>query len=296
MLPAWIFVCFIWGTVWLFIKLGVTDVPPFAFAATRLVIALIVLAPVALVRGHGIPRAPADRRLIVGTGIMLFTANYSLLFWAAQYVSSGLMAVIQAITPAFALVVAQPLLPDEHITPSKLVGLIAGITGIAVVFANELHVSGPLSAAACAAVAASAFVVAAAYVFVRAKGSHLPSTTLMTGQIASGLPPLLILSIFTEGNPLGVRWTGTALVSVVYLALAGSLLAFWLNYWLMKRIGATRMLLTSVLEPLLAVLLGALVLGERLTPRVAVGGILVLLSVVLVMKRAAGPREGQPLP
>jgi drug/metabolite transporter (DMT)-like permease len=289
-LAAWIFVCVVWSTVWLFIKLGVTDVPPFAFAATRLVIALLVLAPVALVRGYRLPRARPDRRLIAGTGMMLFTMNYALLFWAAQYVSSGLMAVIQAVTPAFALVVAQPLLPDERVTRAKLVGLIVGITGIAVIFADELHVSGPLSAAACAAGAGSAFAVAAAYVLVRAKGSHLPSTTLMTGQIASGLPPLLLLSIWTEGNPMAIRWTGTALVSVVYLALAGSLLAFWLNYWLMKRIGATRMLLTSILEPLLAVLLGALVLGERLTLRVALGGVLVLLSVALVMKREQGAR------
>lgn len=294
MLFAWIFVCFIWGTVWLFIKLGVTDVPPFAFASTRLIIALTVLVPVALVRAGKIPRARAERRLIAATGMMLFTANYALLYWAAQYVSSGLMAVLQAITPAFALLVAQPLLPDERMTGAKLVGLIAGIAGVAVIFATELHVSGALAAAACAAVVISAFFVAAAYVLVRAKGSHLPSTMLMTGQIASGVVPLVLLSIVFEGNPLVVHWTKTAVVAVCYLAVAGSIVAFWLNYWLMQRIGATRMLLTSILEPLLAVLLGAMVLGERLTPRVAVGGVLVLLSVVLVMKRDSDLRETQP--
>ena len=81
------------------------------------------------------------------------------------------------------------------------------------------------------------------------------------------------------------HWTATAIGAVLYLALAGSLLAFWLNYWLMARIGPTRMLLTSVLEPLLAVLLGAIVLGERLSSRVALGGALVLASVALVMRR-----------
>ena len=282
---AWIFVCAIWGTVWLFIKLGVSDVPPFAFAATRLVIALLILAPVTLIRGDVVPRRSEDRRLIAVTGMMLFTANYALLYWAAQYISSGLMAVLQAITPAFALLVAQPLLPDERITVAKLVGLFVGTAGVAIIFADELRVSGLLSAAACAAVVGSAFFVALAYVLVRARGGHLASTTVMVGQITCGLPALLVLSIAGEGNPLTVRWTKTALVAVCYLAVAGSIVAFWLNYWLMKRIGATRMLLTSILEPLLAVLLGAVVLGERLSPRVAIGGALVLMSVALVMKR-----------
>ena len=231
------------------------------------------------------PLAPEDRRLIVLTGTMLFTANYALLYWAAQHVSSGLMAVLQAITPACALVVAQWLLPDERITVRNGVGLLVGLTGVAVIFADELHVAGPLTAAACVAVVASAFVVAWAYVLVRARGTHLTSTRLMAGQIASGVMPLLVLTLMSEGNPLAAQWTRTAIAAAVYLAVAGSVVAFWLNYWLMKRIGATRMLLTSILEPLLAVLLGALVLGERLTGRVAAGGALVLISVALVMKR-----------
>jgi drug/metabolite transporter (DMT)-like permease len=284
-LSAWLLACTIWSTVWLFIKLGVTDVPPFAFAATRLLIALGILAPLAFARRGPTRLAPRDRRLIATTGTMLFTVNYALLYWAAQHVSSGLMAVLQAITPACALVIAQWLLPDERITPAKTFGLLVGLAGVAVIFADELQVSGALNAAACAAVVGSAFVVAWAYVLVRARGRHLPSTTLMAGQIASGVMPLLLLSTMAEGNPLAVRWTTTAVGAVVYLALAGSVVAFWLNYWLMNRIGATRMLLTSILEPLLAVLLGAMVLGERLTSRVAFGGALVLVSVALVMKR-----------
>jgi drug/metabolite transporter (DMT)-like permease len=142
-----------------------------------------------------------------------------------------------------------------------------------------------VNAVACIGVVASAFMVAWAYVLVRARGAGVPRTTLMAGQIVSGVVPLLALAFIFEGNPLAARWTGTAVVSVIYLALAGSVVAFWLNYWLMQRIGATRMLLTSILEPLVAVILGAIVLGERLTWRIAVGGALVLVSVALVMKR-----------
>ena len=284
-LLAWLLVCIIWSTVWLFIKLGVTDVPPFAFAATRLLMALAILVPIAFLRRPRHPLTPDDRRLIAVSGTMLFTANYALLYWGAQYVPSGLMAVLQAITPACALVVAQWILPEERITIAKGVGLALGLLGVAVIFADELRLSGAQSAVACLAVTTAAFFVAWAYVLVRARGRHLPASTLMTGQIASGAAPLLLLSTVTEGNPLAVHWTASAIAAVVYLTLGGSLLAFWLNYWLMARIGPTRMLLTSILEPLLAVLLGAVVLDERLTGRIALGGALVLVSVALVMRR-----------
>ena len=284
-LLAWVLVCVIWSTVWLFIKLGVSDVPPFAFAATRLLLALAILLPIAFLRPPRHRLTVDDRRLVAVTGTMLFTANYALLYWGAQYVSSGLMAVLQAITPACALVVSRWLLPDERLTATKGVGLALGLVGVAVIFADELTLSGGTSAVACVAVAASAFIVAWAYVLVLAHRRNLPSTVVMTGQIAAGTGPLLLLSIVTEGNPLAARWTPIAIAAVFYLALAGSLLAFWLNYWLMARIGPMRMLLTSVLEPLLAVLLGAMILGERLSSRVALGGVLVLASVALVMKR-----------
>jgi drug/metabolite transporter (DMT)-like permease len=282
---AWLGVCVIWSSVWLFIKLGVSDVPPFAFAAARVLLALTILAPLARLRRSPQPLTPADRRLIVTTGMMLFSGNYALLYWGAQYISSGLMAVLQSITPACALVASRWLLPDERITATKMWGLALGFAGVAVIFADELRVSGGRSGAACLAVAGAAFLVGWAYVRVRAYGRTLPVATVMSGQIAAGAGPLLILSFATEGNPLAANWTPSAIAAVIYLALAGSVVAFWLNYWLMARIGPTRMLLTSILEPLLAVLLGAAVLDERLTGRVVLGGAFVLASVALVMKR-----------
>lgn len=286
-LLAWISVCIIWSTVWLFIKLGVSDVPPFAFAATRLLIALTILAPIAFFRRARQALTSQDRRLIARTGIMLFAVNYALLYWGAQFIGSGLMAVLQAITPACALVVSQWYLADERITVAKSAGLALGLIGVGIIFADELHLSGRHAAIACVTVAAAAFFVAWGYVLVRAHPRPLPTTTLMAGQIAAGAGPLLLISVVVEGNPFAAHWTSSAVGAVLYLALGGSLLAFWLNYWLMARIGPTRMLLTSILEPLLAVILGAVVLDERLTSRIAVGGVLVLASVALVMKREA---------
>ena len=96
---VWVVTCLIWSTVWLFIKIGVRDVPPVSFAAMRLVIAILVMVPVTLASRTPMPKAPRDWRLIAGTGVILLGLNYALLNWGLQYVSSGLTAVLQAMTP-----------------------------------------------------------------------------------------------------------------------------------------------------------------------------------------------------
>ena len=95
---------------------------------------------------------------------------------------------------------------------------------------------------------------------------------ITTGQLLAGTLPLAAYSAIVEGNPSGFRWTRTALFSGLYLALLGSVAGVWLNYWLLKRIGATKLLSMGLIEPLIAVLLGAAFLAERLTLETMIGG------------------------
>ena len=113
---VWVLTCAIWSTVWLFIKLGVRDVPPAAFAVYRMTVALAVLLPVVLLRPAPWPRRRADWVLIAGTGLLLLGVNYALLNWGIQFISSGLAAVLQAMTPVFGFVFAHLLLRDEPMT------------------------------------------------------------------------------------------------------------------------------------------------------------------------------------
>src|SRR5215212_11838638 len=116
---VWILTCVIWSTVWLFIKLGVREVPPVSFAAMRLIIAIVVMVPLSLALKVPLPKKRSDWALICGTGIILLGFNYALLNWGTQFISSGLSAVLQSITPAFALLFAHFLLPDERVTTRK---------------------------------------------------------------------------------------------------------------------------------------------------------------------------------
>lgn len=284
-LLVWVVTCLIWSTMWLCIKLGLRDLPPISFAAIRLGIAVLVLLPIVLARRTPLPRTARDLVLVAVTGLLLLGFNYGLLFWGTQHISSGLAAVLQAATPAFGLVFANRFLPRERFTLAKLCAIGLGVAGVAVILSDQLRIAGWMALSGSAAVAAGGVCVALAYVLVKAYGSHLHPTALTTGQMLCALVLLTTVGLFKEGNPLALRWTTVGVVSLFYLALAGSVAAFWLNYWLLARMNATKVMAMSLVIPLFAVLLGAAVLGETLTARTLAGGACILTSVGLILLR-----------
>ncbi len=280
---VWLLTCAIWSTVWLFIKLGVRDVPPVAFAVFRMSVALVVLIPATVIRGTPLPRTRAEWLLIASTGFVLLGVNYALLNWGIQFISSGLTAVLQATTPVFGFVFAHLLLRDEKMTVWKGLALAVGVAGVGIIFRDQLDAPQSRALAGSIAVTAGAACVAIAYVVMKRQGTALHPSVITSGQLVSAVVPLGIYSAIVEGPPLSLPWTRTAILSGVYLALLGSVAGAWLNYWLLKRIGATKLLSMGLIEPLIAVVLGALFLDERLTVSMALGGLLILVSVAVVL-------------
>jgi drug/metabolite transporter (DMT)-like permease len=282
-LLVWILTCGIWSTVWLCIKIGVGDVPPVTFAAWRIAVALIVLLPLILSRRIVLPREWREIRLLTITGVLLLGVNYALLNWGIQFVSSGLSAVLQAMTPAFSLAIGHFLLPDEKVTWTKTLALALGLSGIAVIFWNQLAFGGPQALLGSLAVVGGAVCVALAYVLLKKYGTRLYPSTITTTQMLAAIVPLAGFAIVAEGNPLTVTWTPRAAAALLYLALVGSIAATWLNYWLLRRIGATLVLVTGLIEPVIAAFLGAIFLGESMNGRTLLGAAGVLLSVAFIL-------------
>ena len=280
---VWVLTCSIWSTVWLFIKLGVRDVPPATFAAFRLAVAVSVLVPLTLAQRLALPRRRQDWLLIASTGFVLLGVNYALLNWGMQFISSGLSAVLQAMTPVFGFVFAHLLLHDEKMTLAKGGALLVGVAGVGAIFWDQFDTGTPHALLGSITVVASAICVAISYVVMRGRGKDLHPSIITAGQMVAALGPLLVYAAAVEGNPLATRWSTTALISGVYLALVGSIAGAWLNYWLLKRIGATKLLSMGLVEPFAAVLLGAAILGERMSARTVLGGVCILLSVAVVL-------------
>ena len=282
-LVLWWVTCLIWSSIFLFIKLGLRDLPPLTFAAVRLVAAIAVFLPVLLIRRVPLPRRAADWTVIATAGLLVLGLNYALLFWGAQYIPSGLTAVLTAVTPAFALVFGHFMLEDEPFTFRALGAIAIGIAGVAVISADQLHVAGRQALLGALAIIGGAAAVGFAYVYVKAhaRGRVRPDV-LTCGQMLCAVGPMLAFATIREGNPLAHHWTAVAIGCVLYLALFGSVGATWLNYWLLERMPATAVLSMALVEPLIAVLLGAAVLGERVSLNAGIGGLLVLCSIFMI--------------
>ncbi|HVF50684.1 MAG TPA: EamA family transporter [Pyrinomonadaceae bacterium] len=282
---AWLVLTLIWGSTWLFIKIGLEDLPPVSFAGIRFIIAAAILFVIVALRSAPLPRARRDWLLIGATGLLSFTLNYGLLFWGEQHVSSGLAAVLQTTIPAFGLVIAHFHLPQERLTLLKLSGVALGVVGVGIIFSNQLDFGGAKALWGSAAIVVGAFGAAYANVLVKARGGNLDPAMLAGGQMFFGLIPLVGFGLWTEGNPLRFHWTTMAVVSLLYLAVVGSTVAFLLYYWLVKHMDVTKTMLIALVTPLIAVTLGMLVLDERLTWRTLAGGACIMAGVGVIVAR-----------
>jgi drug/metabolite transporter (DMT)-like permease len=132
--------------------------------------------------------------------------------------------------------------------------------------------------------------VAYSNVLVKARGMNLDPAVLAAGQMLFGLIPLLLIGIPLEGNPFNFRWTTIAVVALFYLAIVGSVIAFLLYYWLMKNMDVTNTMLIALVTPVFAVILGMLVLDERLSWRTLLGSSMIMSGIALIVLR---PRRKQ---
>jgi drug/metabolite transporter (DMT)-like permease len=185
----------------------------------------------------------------------------------------------------FGLVLAWIFLPHERITFQKIIAVAIGILGVAVIFIDQLKVENWLGFLGCVAIVAGSYCAAQASILVKARGGGIHPASLLFGQMVCGLPFILIYSLAVEGDPFTFNWSLIAVLSVLYLSLVGTIAAFWLYYWLLSRIESTRAMMISLVTPLIAVLIGAVTLGERLPPQTFVGGIMIIGSIALIVFR-----------
>lgn len=286
---VWWLACCLWSGTFLFIKIGVSQVPPLTFAWMRLAIALLVLIPLALKRRDLARLSPAMVLRILIAGIVLLGVNYGLLYWGARRIPSGLVAILQSATPIFALLLAC-LAGLERATMRKLIALGFACAGVAIIFRSDLRMQGADGVTGALAVLSSSFCVAAAYVWLKRQRIDVHPLTITMIQCLSGLAVLAPSALIVEGNPLSAQWTASSVGAVLYLAIGGSVFAFWLNYWLLDRIDASAMLMMGIAEVPIALALGAAVLNERVPSGALIGALSIVIGVSMLSLNAQRPR------
>jgi len=290
-LPSVVFaaLCFVWGSTWLAIKVGLDFLPPFLFAGVRFAVAslfLVFLVPLLHAR---IPRDRSSWTVMLFLGIFQITLVYGLVFWGEQYVSSGLTAVLSATLPLFVVILAHILIKAESMTRRKGLAVIVAFAGVAAIFWRDLasaqvstmqfSLLGSLAIVGSAASGAAGNVVAKRY----ASGID-PSANVLIQSIV-GAVSLLSVSIVTERGSVP-KLTPTVIAAVLYLGVVGSALAFVGWYWLLTKTTATNSSLVLFVTPVVALILGWLVLQEVVEPVVALGTFLILLGVYLTVRQS----------
>ncbi len=229
----------------------------------------------------------SDWILICQTALLTIGLAYSLQFWGQQYVTSGLTAVVFASQPLFTFLIAHTELPNEPLTTPKILGVLLGIIGVAVIFADQLRAENILAAWGCGGFLIAAAAMAFAQVRVKGRGGHIDPMVLATFQMALGGATLLALGIAFEGNPAAVSWSASAIAALAYLSLIGSALAFVLFYWLLRHMEVGRVMSMALVHPVVAVVAGWIVLDEVLSWRAFAGTAGVMAGLALIL----GPRS-----
>jgi drug/metabolite transporter (DMT)-like permease len=295
-LIVWLSLCLIWGSTWLGIKLGLRDLPPITFAGIRFALAGALLGAIIAVRRVPAPRSRHDWWLLAYTGFLSITVNYALVFWGEQYISSGLAAVLSATVPLFGLPLAHRYLASEPLTWPKLAGVLLGLAGVAIVFSGELGVGGPQALWASVGIIIAALATAHAGVLLKARGTHIEPSMIAGVQMIGGCIPLLLVGIALEGNPLRFHWTPLAFVTLAYLTVVGSVIAFLMYYWLIRHTSVSWVLLIPLVTPLVAVLFGVTFGGETIGWHSALGGAAIIAGVALAVSRGRTPIQYETEP
>ena len=282
LLPGLVFggLCFVWGSTWLAIKVGLGSLPPITFAGIRFIIASCLLVSYAIARRIKFPRDANSWRVMLFLSLSQIAAPYALAFWGEQYMTAGLTSLLFATLPFFVAVLAHFMIPGERVTALKVLAMLLCFIGVAVIFSRALMLTvnsfwGGIAVIASAGVAGCANVVGKKY------SELINSTVNVVVQMGVGAILLVAAGLLLEGG-VSLDFDPTSVFAILYLAVIGSAFAFAALYWLYTRMEVTRVSLFTFITPIVAVLLGWLILGERVDLNVAIGGSLILVGVVLL--------------
>jgi drug/metabolite transporter (DMT)-like permease len=276
----------IWGASYMFIKIGVSEIPPLSFVAGRTLIAAIALFVVLRLRGETLPRARRAWQPLIAMGIFNGVIPYTAITWGELHITSGLAAILTAAMPLFTILLAHYWTRDERLTTIKALGVIVGFVGVAVLFMEELSRGFQLEFWGQLAVVLAALSYAVATLVARKFLGGVSHVVAATGQLGSAALWMLPLSLAFD-NPLALRPSLAAIGSLVILALLGTAFAYVLYYWLVEHTGATRTALVTYLIPITGVLWGAVWLNEPLRGDALLGLALIIAGVGLVNRSAA---------
>ena len=283
---AWITVCIVWGTTYLAIRVALETVPVFLLAGIRWFTAGVILAGILVATGRRLPGRALWGPLLL-LGFLMNVLGNGFVVWGEQYVPSGLTAVVIATVPFWSVGIEALLPRGEKFSVPALAGLLIGFSGIIVLVWPDLTMGGASGRAFVSGVlgiqiACAAWAAGTSYTKRHKIGAD-PFASSAVQMIFSGIILLAIATATGEWSTL--TFTTRSFAALAYLTFAGSLVAYTAYMYAIKHLPISTVSLYAYINPVIAVVLGAALLAEPLSPRIFLAAGLVLVGMWIVGKR-----------
>ncbi|MEJ0077607.1 MAG: DMT family transporter [Alphaproteobacteria bacterium] len=256
----------LWGGSFFFVGIAVKELPPLTVVLLRVGLAAAMLFPMLRIFRLRFPREPRAWAAFFGMGLLNNVIPFCLIVWGQTQIASGLAAILNAATPLFTVIVAHAFTKDEKITGNRLAGVLVGLAGVVVIIGPGALRGIGSGVLAEVAVLGAALSYAFAGVFGRrfAPMGIAPMASA-AGQVTASTVMLLPLALLVE-RPWTLPMPGaTTCAAILGLAALSTALGYILYFRILATAGATNLLLVTFLIPVSAIVLGSLVLGERLS-------------------------------
>lgn len=275
---AFVSVILIWSTTPLAIKWSALGVG-FSFAVfARMAISVLLCAALLLVLRIRLPLHRKALHSYVASGTSMW-GTMILAYWSSQYVSSGMISVVFGLSPLITSLGAMVWLKEESITVNKLIGMLLGLAGLALVFRGGLGL-GDGATLGLVALFCAVVIQALGLVWIKSVGDDSPPLATTFGALTVGLPLFFAAWWFADGHlPAALPERATA--AIIYLGMIGSVLGFMLYYYMIKHMDTSRIALITLITPVLALLLGHGLNNEAVLPQVWFGTAFILLGLGL---------------
>ncbi len=277
-------ICLIWGSTWLVIRIGLNSLTPIISVGIRFLLASLIILAVIKIKRIKLQTDSVSLKLYVFLGFFAFTIPYGLVYWAEQYIPSGLTSILFAIMPFSIILFTHLLIKDNVITSNQIIGVIIGFFGVVIIFSDNLKIEFSLYFLGMLAALSSALIQAFVAVIIKKHGEHLHPLSMNFLPLLLGGVIMIPAGLIFE-NKSSWDFSLTAVGSIIYLALFGTVVTFTIYYWLIKKMNIVILSLNAFITPVVAVILGWLILDEKLSLQVLMGSLLVFIGILFANLR-----------
>lgn len=276
----------IWGASFFFARIAVSEMQPLVLVFWRVAIAAVALQLYLAVAGPSFRLALPRWRMLVLLAICNNIVPFSLIFLGQTQLGAGLASVLNATTPFWTVLLANALTRDEKFSARKIVGVVIGIVGTAIMIGPDLllNVGGPVWPKFALIGASISYAFA---LLIAKRLRDIPAPVIATGQLTASAIIMLPVSLIGYGPSAMTAGGGTVWAAIVGLALISTALAYLLYFRLVADAGATNASLVTLIVPVSAILLGVTILGETLDIVEFAGITVIALGLVVIDGRLA---------